>query len=613
MKAGGLLAVWAVLGCGDDTRSPATNDHIFEEITEAAFPGDLPVPVDGTEYVCDTVCPGTQTGVGAAAADVDGDGKIDLYLAGPDGGRLLLNRWPAFQPAPLDAAGVYVHGAAFGDLDGDGDPDLLLATAVGLRVYENVGGQFHERTELRHASGRLTGVTVGDLNNDGVLDVHVSEYGNAALPTAQTGAGLLWLGHGDFTFDDVTSLLPPRHTWSSLMADLDRDGNLDLFLAAETWYTNPGEQHSSLYFNGGSDDSGRPLLDDTVNADALSRYTSPMGAAVGDPDGDGEFEMLVSMIGPSIFLDHEAGTPAQKMRLTSYFGAQKPEDSGHTSWAIAFEDFDHDGHLDALLAGGAPCIPEICMMGTIPIAQTSVLYRFDQGIFDFDHSKPVPLAGGIAPADATEFRGARGIVLADLDGDGRDELLLTPFRDRFRLYRNVAPRGHYLRVLLRGTVSAVAPYGAEVTVTAGAYQLLRPLVSGGTPHSSGPPMLTFELGSAAMADKVDIRWPSGVTQTLTSVQADQTLAISEPRLLEVPSRQGALGGELSVFIQRQQPNDDPTGIDIQASDGVPFVLESLGNGRFRAHRAAPAAAGPVRIALTLDGLQLRTRPIVWFR
>jgi hypothetical protein len=338
-----------------------------------------------------------------------------------------------------------------------------------------------------------------------------------------------------------------------------------------------------------------------------------MGAAVDDPDGDGEFEMLVSTIGPSIFLEHQAGAPARSLGVTSYFGPQTIDQSQHTSWAIAFEDFDHDGDLDALLAGGAPCIPDLCASDNIPLSQNSVLYRFGQNVFAFDHANPVPNAGGIAPADATVFRDARGIVLADLDGDGRDELLLTPFRDRFRLYRNVAPRGHFLRIILHGNTSAPAPYGAEVTVTAGGHTRIRPLVSGGRTHSSGPPVSTFELGSAAKADTIQVRWPSGYVQTMTNVSVDRTLTLEEPKLIEVPSRQGQVGGQLSVFVQRLQPSVDPTGIDIQASDGIPFVLQSMGNGRFLAHRAAPLSAGPVRITLVVDGLTVRTRPIIWFR
>src|SRR5262249_3929012 len=161
-------AAWIALACAtaacssDEPPPPIT--HIFDEITDSALPGEQPIPLDPTEWACDTICIGAQFGVGGAAAAVDGDGRIDLYLAGPNGGRLLLNRWPVFQPAPLGADG-YVHGAAFGDLDGDGDPDLLLATATGLRVFENVNGQLQERTELRRTMSRTSSVTVGDLNN----------------------------------------------------------------------------------------------------------------------------------------------------------------------------------------------------------------------------------------------------------------------------------------------------------------------------------------------------------------------------------------------------------------------------------------------------------------
>src|SRR5262249_48994580 len=150
--------------------------------------------------------------------------------------------------------------------------------------------------------------------------------------------------------------------------------------------------------------------------------------------------------------------------------------------------------------------------------------------------------------------------------------------DQFRLFRNVVAGGHSLRVVLHGTVSAPAPYGAEVTVTAGGRTEWRTLVSGGTPHSQSTPTLTFELGAAARADQVQVRWPSGLVQTLTNVDANHVLAIEEPRFLELPARSLAVGAELVAFVQRAQPNDDPTGVDLKASDGVPFTLDSLGGG-----------------------------------
>jgi hypothetical protein len=308
------------------------------------------------------------------------------------------------------------------------------------------------------------------------------------------------------------------------MADVDRDRRVDLLIAAETWEVAGDQEPSALLYGDGVDAAGLPVFSAHAGIrDQFTRFSTPMGAALGDPDGDGDLEILVTVQGPSIYMDRDAGAPARDLTLHSYFGPVGLE-SLHTSWGAALEDFDGDGATEALLVAGAPCGPLDCP--PIPDSQHSRLLRYPGGEFRYQAEEQVPDAGGLAGADG-EYRNARGVLLADLDGDGRDELLLTPFRDRFRLYRNVAARGHVLRVELRGAASSPTPIGAEVTVTAGGRARTRQLVAGGSTHTSHGPGLAFELGDVDAIDDVTVTWPTGEVRPLGPTAVDATLVVDE--------------------------------------------------------------------------------------
>jgi hypothetical protein len=594
-----------VLCVGCTSAPPPT--HLFDDITDVVLPGDAPVPLDPTDDACGLICVGATFGVGAAAADVDGDGRVDLYLAGPSGGRLLLNRTApggpiTLEPAALSVPDVYVHGAAFGDLDGDGLPELVLATAGGLRILWNSGGALADDPTLARTTQRAPSVTIADFDNDGLEDIHLSEYGVPGTPTSQGGRGLLLIARGDRTFADAAASWPTRHAWSSLAADFDRDGTLDLFVAAETWNDFTDEQHASLYFGTGVDATGLPQFDDTENANLLQRYTAPMGAAVADVDGDGAYEMIATLIGPSLFLTH-AGVDARLFTGTSYYGSQTREQSGQTSWGALFGDFDRDGHLELLAVGGAPCTPDVCSTMTIPVYQAPQLFKIHGDHLAWENLVPIALAGGLAP-DASAARNGRGVVALDLDGDGVDELVITPFADRFRIYKSALHGGHRLRIVLHGHLSAPVPVGAEVTVLDGSKTRLVPLVSGGSTHSQSEPAITVELMSDH-AGQVTVRWPSGIVQTLSDVPAGR-LELDEPVALALP-RRAQIGtpstGELTLA--------DPTAtVAVTASDGQAVALEQLAPGHLRFTHPGLAIAGLLTFSIRLSGSDLNIAPRV---
>jgi hypothetical protein len=598
-----LCALVLLAGC-----SSAPPTHLFDDITEAVLPGESAIPTDPNDYACGDICVGTTFGVGAAAADVDGDGRADVYLAGPSGGRLYLNRTVPGGPivlerAPLDVPDVYVHGAAFGDLDGDGLPELLLACAGGLRILWNQGGQLADRPALARTMQRSTSVTVADFDGDGMLDAHVSEYGVPGTPTAMAGPGALLISRGDGVLEDAATGWPGRHAWSSLAADLDRDGQLDLFIASETWGDFLDEQHASLDFGAGVDANGLPRFDDSANATLMKRYTAPMGAAIADLAGDGTYQMVATLIGPSLFLS--PGADPRTFAGSSYFGNTSREQSGQTSWGALFGDFDRDGEQELLLVGGAPCTPDICDTMTIPDYQAPQLFKIVGTQLGWDTLHAIPLAGGLAP-DPTEQRNGRGVVAVDLDGDGVDELLITPFGDRFRLYKSALAGGHRVRVVLHGHLSAPTPWGAEVTVRDGDRTRHVPLTSGGSTHSQSEAAITVEL-AGDRASEVTIRWPSGLTQTLKDVPSGR-LDVDEPIALDL-QRRAPVGAPLIGTLTLVGALDPDT-LAVSASDGATMQLDRVANNQLRFTHPGATSPGVVTFSFTLAGTPLSITPRV---
>jgi hypothetical protein len=538
------------VACGDtagadaDAAPDGAPAPLFVEATPAGWPTEV-VPVDPDDVACDDPAAplpctvrGASFGVGAAAADLDGDGRVDLFLGGPGGGRWLRNVTAApgaafaFEPGPGPPDTGYVHGVAAGLVDDDDRVDLVLATATGPRllVGDGAGGFTVAALPVAAAEPRATSVTLADWNGDGRLDIHVSSYGVPGSAASSSGPGHLYLNRGGGSFEDVAAAWPARHGWASLAADADADGRLDLVLVAERWLDGP-DPATTVLFNAGNDGEGRPLFVEVpALTDDLHRFTTPMGAAAADPDEDGRLEIVLTVTGPLVYLDRADGAAERDFVPTSFFSPTLDE-ALHSTWSPAFLDADRDGRLDAVYVGGAPCAPGFCAAVGIPAHQTHRLVRYE-GALGYFGERDLPFAGGLSPPGAGE-RNGRGLVLADLDGDGRDELVVTPFADAFRVFRSVAAGGHFVRVRLRGGgagASAPVPCGALVTVTTARGPRARQLTCGGATHSQrDEAVVHVELGPDASGAEVAVRvdWPSGAVQEVL-IAPDVPAEIVEP-------------------------------------------------------------------------------------
>ena len=479
-----------------------------------------------------------ETGAGGVALlDFDGDGWLDVYAVqggafphqgGPNADRLYRNRGDGtFEDASASSGlnampGGYGHGAAVGDIDNDGDPDLFITRWRSYALYLNQGdGTFQDATDAAGLGGDRdwpTSAAFADLDNDGDLDLYVCHY-------------LAWDEHEDRTcFDpddpavyacnplDFPSL--PDHVFRNddgrfvdvtaeagvvdrdgrglgvVAADVDGDRRVDLFVANDM-------TADDLFMNRGDFRFEEVGALAGISANAQGSYQAGMGTACGDLDGDARLDLLVTnYYGESTtFFRNLGGGFFADQTATVNLSAPTRHLLG---FGLALLDANNDGRLDLLSANGHVHDGRPLYPWTMP---AQLLLGGPNGRLD-------DLADRAGEVFATPHLG-RGLAAGDLDNDGRvDAVLLAQDEPLVFLHNETPDAGHWLTLRLEGSESNRDAVGALVIVEAGGRRRIAPRHGGGSFQSAGDPRLHFGLGDAAMADAVEVRWPSGRTDRL---------------------------------------------------------------------------------------------------
>lgn len=494
---------------------------------------------------------------GGAAADFDGDGWTDIFMLTSGGGpdRLFINNRDGTFTDRAAAAGLAdPHmgiGAAAGDYDGDGDIDIFV-TSIGTppgapvtgghRLYRNNGdGTF---TDVAAAAGVSTTSTTipdgfssvfADYDADGDLDLFVTGWIGGA------SGNVLFRNEGG-VFTDVTALegLAPAlagcRAFTPRFVDMDGDTIVDLLIAADF--------STSRYFAG----TAAGAFEDRTRWNGTGFDDNGMGAAIADFNGDGRLDWYVTSIhttsspGPHV---PGTGNMLYMGRGGHYFveeSVSRGVNDGGWGWGAIAEDLDNDGDCDLLETNGWPGVNS----DGGPEWINDPCYLFlNTG------------AGGfVEAADACGFRHTlqgRGMITLDYDRDGDLDVGVFAYRGRFTLMRNdlLGPQTRWLRIRLDTAAHAcLAPdgIGARIAVTAGGRTMLRAIDGGPSYLATSEPIAHFGLAGAASADIVEVRWPGGEVTVLRDVAADQVLTIPAVFTGDV-DRDGVIGAaDLAVLI-----------------------------------------------------------------
>jgi enediyne biosynthesis protein E4 len=494
---------------------------------------------------------------GVAMGDYDGDGRPDLYVTNSISswgkpnkdhcGRLYQNVGGRFEDvtakAGIRACGLGM-GAFWADLDGDGRLDLYLTNVGANTVWWNRGdGTFEEGKDTGLEDPLFSvGAAFLDYDADGRLDVVVANYLDSTpeweasqpqfelrIPENYVGQpSHLYRNLGGRKFANVTAeaglAMPPAETKTLGIAvlDYDGDGKPDLYFVND-------RTSNRLFRNRGDGKFEETTAETGTGRSGDLPPRAGMGVAIGDPFGTGRDSLFVTNFGAeenSLFRNVE-GALFEDSGTTSGAGAIGLP---YVRWGTHFADFDNDGWTDLYAAGGhlAPRIVRTLgryrkgtqaayvEAGDRAFAQKTVLlHNLGEGRFvEWD-------SGDLGKRPMS----ARGTAVADIDGDGALDLVVVDIDGPVRVFRNVLPARHWIAIEPRPAPGDSRPVlGARVTVTAGDRAQTQPYWVSPSYASGSLVPLHFGLGEADAAE-VEIVWPGGEKQSLGRLGGGKTYRV----------------------------------------------------------------------------------------
>jgi enediyne biosynthesis protein E4 len=492
---------------------------------------------------------------GIAVLDFDHDGKMDLFFTNgaklPDLKKssstyyncLLRNKGDGTFEDVTEKAGLsgadidFCFGVAAGDFDNDGWTDLFICCAGRNALYHNNGnGTFSDVTVAAGLADKpkdLLSVCAAffDYDNDGLVDLVVSQYtywnpltdvrcvrdgttDSYCHPrTYKSVPHTLYHNLGNGKFENVTV----KSGFSAALgkgmgvgiADFNGDGWQDVFVANDT-------ERNFLYVNqkNGTFKEVGLLYGVAYNDDGIT--VSGMGCDAKDFNNDGWVDVFYNNLQGQIFalFQNEAG---ELFRYVSPGSGVEALSRRFSGWSNGFVDYNNDGWKDIYSSNGDVDYFE-------PNAR-----QHDTMFENLDGKRFVEVSGKLGK-DYLRMGFQRGSAFADLNNDGFQDIVVTSLNEKPRILMNSAGNGnHWLLVDLTGRKSNRDAIGAKIKVTLASGRLLYGHVSASVGFmSSSDRRVHFGLGKETDIKSVEIRWPLGATQTVSTVKSDQVLAVTEP-------------------------------------------------------------------------------------
>ncbi len=513
-------------------------------------------------------------GAAVSVMDFDRDGWQDLYVTNSAvGGHNALyrnRRDGTFEDvaARLGVANVNQRatgvsmGAVWGDYDNDGYEDLFLYRWGRPELFHNDGGRGLTRvTERAHLPAWINANTAVwfDYDRDGWLDVFVGCFYPADLDLwnlahtrmmpesfeyAQNGGrNYLFRNRGDGTFEEVgeaAGLTSRRWTLAAATADVDRDGDPDLFVANDFGV-------NELYLNEG----GRRFREIGRAANVARTPKSGMNASFGDVFNGGEWALYVSNISEPGVLIHgndlwvPTHRPGEDPSYRNLAGATGVELAGF-AFGAQFGDLNNDGWLDLFVTNG------------FFSGETRESYWYDYSMVAGSHRNIIadarnwPAMRGRSLSGHQEDRvwlndGAgrfhdvtravrvvnaydgRAVAFADLWNRGALDAVVAHQRGPLLIYENtVTPQHGWIAFALKGTRSNRSAIGAEIRLYWAGMEQVQQIEGGNGFAAQNQRRVHFGLGPASRVDSVVIRWPSDIVQTIPTPRINTLHDITEP-------------------------------------------------------------------------------------
>jgi enediyne biosynthesis protein E4 len=491
---------------------------------------------------------------GVAALDFDNDGRSDVYFT--NGARypelkkedasyyncLLRNEGDGTFKDVTEAAGLtgsqlgFCYGVAAGDFDNDGRTDLFVCGTGRNALYHNLGnGSFADVTE-QSGLGKTPPNTLSmqgawfDYDNDGLLDLVLSNYTlwNPGMDKPCSNGRVevychpktyvkvphrLYHGLGGGRFEDVTEKSGFGKSLGKGMgigiADFNDDGWTDVFVANDT-------EPNFLYLNQHDGTFKEVGLLYGVAYNDEGATVSAMGCDAKDYDNDGWVDVFYNNLAGQIWAlfrnlrgkSFRYVSPATKILLMS---------GSRAGWSNGFIDYNNDGWKDLFSANG-------------DIDNLSESAQQRDTIFENQDGKEFKDVSNELGGDFLRIGFQRGSSFADLNNDGFMDIVVTSLNQKPRILMNSADNAnHWLLLQLTGHKSNRDAIGAKVKVTTPSGRTLYNHVTVSVGFmSSSDRRVHFGLGRETRVASIEVRWPSGLVQSLADLEADRILQVDEP-------------------------------------------------------------------------------------
>jgi hypothetical protein len=487
---------------------------------------------------------------GAALFDMDGDGFLDAYLIQSgsvrqpisSGNRLFRNRGDGTFEDVTEGSGAdargYGMGVAAGDYDGDGRVDLYVTQLDrNVLLHNEGGGRFQDVTARAGVAdgGWSTSSAFLDYDGDGRLDLVVLHYVNWS-PSVElecqsiTGAAdycspgsynapsaaTLYRNNGNGTFTDVAEAAGLRGAVGTglgvVPGDFDGDGRPDIFVANDGMLNH-------LWLNRGSGRFEDRALLAGCAIDQDGKPKAGMGVHAVDVDDDSDLDLLVvNMNGETdSFFRNDRGLFSDQAAAVGLRSVSRP----FTRFGTAMLDFDNDGLLDLYEANGRVGL-QAERYSADPYAEPNLLFR---GVLTGRLEEVTPRGGTATALLAT----SRAAAFGDIDNDGGIDILVANRDAPPYLLHNIAPRrGHWIELKVVDDRGRDA-LGATVTLSVGARRVRRDVIAAYSYLATNDPRVHVGLGDQTRVADVTVRWPDGRIEPFGELSGDRVVILRRGR------------------------------------------------------------------------------------
>jgi hypothetical protein len=491
-------------------------------------------------------------GPGVAFIDYDNDGWQDIFIVNGTAwpGHPGRSTTPAHYHNNHDgtftdvtrkaglAIPMYGMGVAVGDFDNDGYDDLFVTAYGQNHLFRNNGnGTF---TDVTRKAGLITPPELSasaawvDYDRDGHLDLLVTNYvqwspaadryctmdgksKSYCTPETYPGQSVrLWHNRGNGTFEDVTKKAGLYDTGSKSLGvailDANQDGWPDIAISNDT-------QPNKLYINNrnGTFTEQGVAAGIAYSDDGVAR--AGMGIDAADYDRSGYPSLLVTNFSNQMLaLYHNE-------RNGLFVDTAPSSEVGRSSlltlgFGCFFFDYDLDGWPDFYVADGH-------LDDSIERIQQRIRFAEPPHLYHNLNGKSFQDVAASMGQSFDSPRVARGAAHGDINNDGAPDIVITTNAGPASLFLNQGSTNHALRIKLIGTKSNRDGIGAVVSVKSASTTQKQTLHSGSSYLSSSELILTFGLAASTKADTIEVHWPSGATDHLSNINADQIITIRE--------------------------------------------------------------------------------------